>query len=164
MCARKITGRKALLIAVIAGAFFLPDQVHGDGFRFSVGVKGRNGFFGVSVGKSDRNRHHHGTYRPMHHKGAVVVGRHHGRGFRSYPQRRIIPRRTWIPGHYVTRIEYVVIPGRYEQEWVPARVRHVYIGGVVTTEVVQPGYWHKRWIPPQRVPRQVKVYIPGRYH
>ena len=127
--------RKQLILGVLACVVLFPGVSRAGGFRFSIGWEDRHGsvHFGIETGIGRRIRH--------------------------LP----VPRRVWVPGHYVERIEYVRVPGRWERKWVPPVVRTVFVFGCWETVIVQEGYWTRVWIPPRTVPHTVRVWVPGRW-
>ena len=87
--------------------------------------------------------------------------------------------RRWVPGHYQTRTERVLVepghhqwrqervliePGHYETNQTPALRETLYDSrGHAHSVVVKPGRTTKVWIPARYEIRKVKVYVPPRY-
>ncbi len=85
----------------------------------------------------------------------------------------------WVPGHYVTRIERVLVEeghyetrteqvlvaaGRWEDRCVPAVVEtHRDYRGRVYTIVVAPARTERVWVPPVYETRVTRVWCPPRY-
>ena len=73
--------------------------------------------------------------------------------------------RRWIPAHYETREERVLVsPERCEKVWVSpvTETRYDRRGRPYTVEV-RPGYWREQHIPARYETRVTKVLIPGRW-
>ena len=131
--------KRLLLLGTV---LLLPQVAPAGGFTFEIGWKNRDGSFHFGI----RNRR-----RPR--RRPVAVPR------RPAP----VPRRVWIPGRYVEKIEYVRVPGTWRTEWVPPVVTHVRIHGCVYACVVKPGSTRRVWVPPRMVPRTRRVWVPGHW-
>jgi len=83
---------------------------------------------------------------------------------RYYGPAPVVERR-WIEGHYVTRVENVVVePQRATREWVP-EVRSTFrdANGAPYTIVTTAGYYRESVIPARVERREVQVFVPGYY-
>jgi hypothetical protein len=71
--------------------------------------------------------------------------------------------RRWVPAHYETRIENVLIQAeRYEQSWVPPAYETRYDAyGRPYTVCVREGYYQRLLVPAQYQTREVVVWVPG---
>jgi hypothetical protein len=73
--------------------------------------------------------------------------------------------RRWIPGHYETRVENVVIEPRHvDRQWVPevrSTFRDAY--GAPYTVVTSAGFYREYVVPARLERREVQVWVPGCY-
>jgi hypothetical protein len=92
--------------------------------------------------------------------------RHHGPAIILDGFFRPAPRveRRWVPGHYETRTERVLVrEGHFEKRWIEpvTETRRDYHGRPYTV-LVRPGRCEKVWVPPQYETRCVRVWVPDR--
>lgn len=101
------------------------------------------------------DRHENGHRRHGHS--------HHGHGHRHGGGSVVVGGR-WVPGHYETRIETVVVsPARVEKVWVePVLESRVRNGKEVLVEV-SPGYFKYVECPARVETREVRTWVPGYY-
>lgn len=73
--------------------------------------------------------------------------------------------RRWIPGHYETRVQNVVVEPRHvDRQWVPevrSTFRDAY--GAPYSVVTSAGYYREFVVPARVERREVQVYVPGFY-
>jgi len=96
-------------------------------------------------------------HRLPHPRPGIVIG-----GF--FAPRPAVER-TWVPGHYETRTERVLVePAHYETRRVRevTETRYDYYGKPYTV-LVRPARVERVWVPARYETRCVRVWVPGHY-